>query len=79
MIRLLTLITALGTSLALNLGSTKRLRPKTLRRATLIEEIQTADKTEALHVLRVALGGELGAVRLHAPVSRLTRWPAGDL
>ena len=80
MIRLLTLITALGTSLALNLGSRQALPPKTLRRATLIEDIQTvADEAEALHVLRVDLGGELGAVRLHAPVSRLTRWPAGDL
>ena len=80
MIRQLTLLTAIGTSLALLLGSTPRLSPKTLRRATLLEDIQTvADEPEALHVLRVDLGGELGAVRLHAPVSRLTRWPAGDL
>ena len=80
MIRKLTLLTAIGTSLALNLGSTQRLHPKTLRRGTLLEDIQTvADEVEATHVLRVDLGGELGAVRLHAPVSRLTRWPAGDL
>ena len=79
MIHKLTLFTAIGTSLALNLGSRQALPPKSLRRATLIEDIQTADKAEALHVLRVELGGELGAVRLHAPVSRLTRWPAGDL
>ena len=79
MIRQLTFLTAIGTSLALNLGSTPRLPPKTLRRATLIENVQTADEAaEALHVLRVDLGGELGAVRLHAPVSRLTRWPAGS-
>ena len=70
---------AVGTSLALNLGSTQRLPPKTLRRATLLENTQTADEAEALHVLRVELDGELGAVRLHAPVSRLTRWPAGDI
>ena len=80
LIRQLMLFTAIGTSLALNLGSTKRLRLKTLRHATLIEDIQTvADEIEATHVLRVDLGGELGAVRLHAPVSRLTRWPAGDI
>ena len=81
MIRQLTLCAAFGTSLALNLGSTQRLPPKTLRHATLIEDIQktVADEVEATHVLRVDLGGELGAVRLHAPVSRLTRWPAGDI
>ena len=80
MISQLTLGAAIGTSLAFHLGSTQRLPPKTLRYATLIEDIQTvADEVEALHVLRVDLGGELGAVRLHAPVSRLTRWPAGDI
>ena len=80
MIRQLTLWAAVGTSLALHLGSTHRLPPKTLRHATLIEDIQTvADEVEATHVLRVETGGELGAVRLHAPVSRLTRWPAGDI
>ena len=73
MITQVTLYTAIGTSLALNLGSTHGLAPKTLRHATLIEDIQTADEAEALHVLRVELGGELRAVRLHAPVSRLTR------
>ena len=80
MIRQLTLWAAIGTSLALHWGSTQRLPPKTLRLATLLGDIQTADEAaEALHVLRVDLGGELGAVRLHAPVSRLTRWPAGDI
>ena len=79
MICQLTLWAAVGTSLALHWGSTHRLPQKTLRRATLIEDIQISDEAEALHVLRVDLGGELGAVRLHAPVSRLTRWPAGDL
>ena len=80
MIRQLTLWAAVGTSLALHLGSTHRLPQKTLRRATLIEDIQTvADEAEATHVLRVDLGGELGAVRLHAPVLRLTRWPAGEI
>ena len=80
MIHQLTLFAAVGTSLALHLGSTHRLPPKTLRHATLIEDIQTvADEVEATRVLRVETGGELGAVRLHAPVSRLTRWPAGDI
>ena len=79
MIRQLTFWAAIGTSLALHWGSTHRLPQKTLRRATLIEDIQISDEAEALHVLRVDLGGELGAVRLHAPVSRLTRWPAGDI
>ena len=79
LIRRLMLFTAIGASLALHWGSTHRLPQKTLRRATLIEDIQISDEAEALHVLRVDLGGELGAVRLHAPVSRLTRWPAGDI
>ncbi len=56
-----------SSALALHLGSQQRLPLKTL----------TQD--EPTHTLRVDLGGELGAVRLHAPVSRLTRWPAGDL
>ena len=57
-----------SSALALHLGSTQRLplRPLT-------------PQDEITHTLRVELGGELGAVRLHAPVSRLTRWPAGDL
>ena len=72
MIRQLMLCAAIGTSLALHLGSTQRLPPKSLRRATLIEDIQTADEAEALHVLRVELGGELGAVP-HDEQARLRR------
>ena len=34
---------------------------------------------ELLTTLRVEVGGEVGAVSLYAPVSRVTRWPAGDL
>ena len=57
-----------SSALALHLGSTQRLPLRTL-----------TPHDEPTHTLRVDLGGELGAVRLHAPVSRLTRWPAGDL
>ena len=34
---------------------------------------------EQTRELYVDVGGSLGAVRLLAPASRLTRWPAGDL
>ena len=57
-----------SSALALHLGSQQRLPLKTL-----------TPQDEPTHTLRVDVGGELGAVRLHAPVSRLTRWPAGDL
>ena len=57
-----------SSALALHLGSQQRLPLRTL-----------TPQDEPTHTLRVDLGGELGAVRLHAPVSRLTRWPAGDL
>jgi hypothetical protein len=57
-----------SSALALHLGSQQRLPLRTL-----------TPQEEPTHTLRVDLGGELGAVRLHAPVSRLTRWPAGDL
>ena len=57
-----------SSALALHLGSQQRLPLRTL-----------TPQDEPTHTLRVDLGGELGAVRLHAPISRLTRWPAGDL
>ena len=57
-----------SSALALHLGSQQRLPLQT-----------NFPQDEITHTLRVDLGGELGAVRLHAPVSRLTRWPAGDL
>ena len=57
-----------SSALALHVGSTQRLPLRTL-----------TPQDEPTHTLRVDLGGELGAVRLHAPVSRLTRWPAGDI
>ena len=57
-----------SSALALHLGSQQRLPLRT-----------RTPQDEPTHTLRVDLGGELGAVRLHAPVSRLTRWPAGDL